>query len=64
MSMKTHWSFFYQAPIGVLVTVAAGYGASLFMAPPRPEKVRGYVLGQIEDADLGRGTELGVSARK
>jgi len=41
----TRWSFFYQGPIGVAVTVVSGYLASLFMAPPPPEKVRGLVMG-------------------
>jgi Na+/proline symporter len=38
-------SFFYYSPIGLAATVAAGWGASLLTAPPRPEQLRGLVLG-------------------
>jgi solute:Na+ symporter, SSS family len=46
MALRTEWSFFYQGPIGAAVTMTAGYVASLFMCPPPPEKIRGYVMGQ------------------
>ena len=45
VSLNTEWSFFYFGAIGVATTVAAGYLSSLFLAPPRPEKVSGFVLG-------------------
>jgi SSS family transporter len=38
---RTEWSFFYQGAIGVAVTMAAGYGASLPMKPSAAEKIRG-----------------------
>jgi len=46
ISITTQWSFFYQAPIGVLTTMGAGYCASLLMDPPPPENVHGLVLGE------------------
>jgi solute:Na+ symporter, SSS family len=46
IALRTEWSFFYQGPIGVGVTMTVGYGASLFMSPPPLEKIRGYVMGQ------------------
>ncbi|MCC6341310.1 MAG: sodium/solute symporter [Bryobacterales bacterium] len=45
MSFRTPWSFFYQSAAGVAVTVVAGYAASLCMAAPDENKIRGYVLG-------------------
>jgi SSS family transporter len=54
ISLSTRWSFFLQAPIGVLVTVAVGYGSSLFMAPPSREKIAGFVLGRPERREAGR----------
>lgn len=52
VSILTDWSFFYLAPIGVTMTVVAGYLASLFMSPPPPEKIRGLVRGQGEITSL------------
>jgi SSS family solute:Na+ symporter len=52
VSILTDWSFFYLAPIGVTMTVVAGYLASLFMSPPPPEKIRGFVRGQGEIISL------------
>ncbi|MGA8540719.1 MAG: sodium/solute symporter [Terriglobales bacterium] len=46
MAFRTQWSFFYQGPVGAIVTIAVGYAASLFMAAPPLEKIRGYVVGQ------------------
>lgn len=46
IAMRTQWSFFYQGPIGVGVTMLVGYVASLFMSPPPLEKIRGYVVGE------------------
>jgi solute:Na+ symporter, SSS family len=46
VALRTEWSFFYQGPIGVVVTTAVGYAASLFMSPPPLEKIRGYVMGE------------------
>ena len=46
IALRTEWSFFYQGPIGVVVTMSVGYAASLFMSPPPLEKIRGYVMGQ------------------
>ena len=45
VSSNTNWSFFWFGPVGVIATVAAGYAASLFMAPPPPEKIIGLVKG-------------------
>jgi SSS family transporter len=46
IALRTQWSFFYQGPIGVVVTMLVGYVASLFMTAPPLEKIRGYVIGQ------------------
>jgi SSS family transporter len=48
----TKWSFFYQAPIGLVVTIVAGYMASLLTGPPPAEKVRGLVMwhGEVGEA--------------
>ena len=46
VALRTEWSFFYQGPIGAVVTTAVGYAASLFMSPPPREKIRGYVMGE------------------
>jgi SSS family transporter len=40
----TDWSFFYQAGIGVAVTVVLGYAASQLMAPPDESKLRGLTI--------------------
>ncbi len=48
VSAVTDWSFFYLAPIGVVITVVVGSAVSLFMNPPPPEKIRGLVRGQGE----------------
>jgi SSS family transporter len=53
VSLNTRWSFFLQAPIGVLVTLAVGYASSLFMTAPPLEKIRGFVLGHCEPQDSG-----------
>jgi SSS family transporter len=52
VSLLTKWSFFYLGPIGVVVTVAVGYLASLAMTPPNQEKIQGLVLGQGEITSL------------
>ena len=54
VSLGTEWSFFCQGPIGVIVTLAFGYMASLFTSPPPGEKVRGLVIGhgQSEEAPV------------
>ncbi len=44
MALRTEWSFFYEGPIGVAVTMTVGYGVSLFMSPPQLEKVEGLPL--------------------
>lgn len=46
VALRTEWSFFYQGPIGAVVTMTVGHTASLFMSPPPEEKIRGYVMGQ------------------
>lgn len=46
LSLNTKWSFFYLGPIRVIVTLIAGSLSRLFMKPPGPEKIRGFVLGQ------------------
>ena len=50
VSSNTGWSFFYYGPIGVLVTVGVGYGASLFMQAPPDDKIRGLVVGYGDPA--------------
>jgi len=44
LSLKSNWSFFYMAPIGVAVSLLVGWLSSQFMDPPRPEQVRGLVM--------------------
>ncbi len=44
--LASRWSFFYHGPVGLLVTVAAGYVASLFMAPPAPQATNGLVMSR------------------
>ena len=52
VNFGTKWSFFYQGPIGVVVTIVAGYLASLLTSPPPAEKVRGLVMwhGEVGEA--------------
>jgi Na+/proline symporter len=45
ISMTTPWSFFWYGPIGVVVTFAAGYLASLPMQAPPASSIEGYVIG-------------------
>jgi len=47
IAFKTDWSFFYQAPAGLLITMIAGYVFTLPMRPPSADKIRGYVLSDI-----------------
>ena len=49
MLFGTDWSFFYQSGIGVAVTMAAGYIASLATPPPGPEKIRGLTLADRDN---------------
>jgi SSS family solute:Na+ symporter len=44
LGVETQWSFFYQSVMGLLVTMAVGYGSSLFMAAPPADKIAGYVI--------------------
>jgi len=44
-SLSTEWGFLYLGPIGVAVTFAGGYIASLFMPAPPLNKLRGLVMG-------------------
>lgn len=64
LSLSTDWSFFYLGPLGVIVTCGLGYLASLFMAPPPLEKIRGLVRGQGEIKALrdSEETDLGAPA--
>ena len=52
MLFGTDWSFFYQSGIGVAVTMAAGYVASLAMRPPAPEKIRGLTLADRDNIEI------------
>src|SRR5206468_2266484 len=45
VSLGTEWSFFYLGPIGVAITVTAGFLISLLMQPPPPGKILGLVKG-------------------
>jgi solute:Na+ symporter, SSS family len=46
VSFRTSWSFLYDAPIGLAVTLVCGYATSLFLAPPEPHSIRGLVIGE------------------
>ncbi|HZT31178.1 MAG TPA: sodium/solute symporter [Bryobacteraceae bacterium] len=48
VSAATDWSFFLFGPVGVAVTLLAGFGASLLQAPPAEQRVRGLVVGYGE----------------
>jgi SSS family solute:Na+ symporter len=52
VGLETRWSFFWQGPIGLAVTVVTGYLVSCLMSPPPASKVRGLVMGQgnVEEA--------------
>jgi SSS family transporter len=54
LSLRTNWSFFYMAPIAVLVTVGAGLFASLFIEAPSVENVNGLVLQSHKGVVSGR----------
>lgn len=45
IGVTTPWSFFWYGPIGVVVTFAAGYLASLPMPAPPASSIEGYVIG-------------------
>ncbi len=45
VSLRTEWSFFLLGPIGVAITVTAGYFVSLLMQPPPSVKILGLVKG-------------------
>jgi SSS family transporter len=62
VSGATNWSFFYYGPIGVLVTIAVGYAASLAMKPPSDYKVRGLVVGYGDPALIANRTDAEPSA--
>ena len=52
MLFGTDWSFFYQSGIGVAVTMAVGYVASLAMRAPAPEKIRGLTLADRDKIEM------------
>ena len=54
VSGNTNWSFFYYGPIGVLTTLAVGYGASLAMKAPPDDKIKGLVVGYGDPALIAK----------
>ena len=52
VGLGTRWSFFWQGPIGLVVTVVTGYLVSRLMNPPPAAKIRGLVMGQGNVADV------------
>ena len=62
MSGSTNWSFFYYGPIGVLTTLAVGYGVSLAMKPPPDHKVKGLVVGYGDPALIAKPGEAEPAA--
>jgi solute:Na+ symporter, SSS family len=46
VSSETSWSFFYMGPIGVAVSLGAGWLASQFTERPNPEQIKGLVVGE------------------
>ena len=59
VSLRTEWSFFYLGPIGVAITVTAGYFISLLMEPPPPGKTLGLVKGLPDPSALPPDARLG-----
>ena len=62
VSGNTNWSFFYYGPIGVLTTLAVGYGASLAMKAPPDDKVKGLVVGYGDPALIAKPGEAEPAA--
>jgi Na+/proline symporter len=62
VSSYTNWTFFYYGPIGVIATLAVGYGTSLAMAAPPDEKVRGLVVGYGDPALVANAGDAEPSA--
>jgi len=45
VAMTTEWSFVWYGPIGVVVTFATGYSASLLGPAPPASSIEGFVIG-------------------